>query len=114
MSDRGSLLARIGHRFETLLEWSPVDKCILVGCIVLSFVIWYGGAEWYVLTRPEVAPYFDPTYTLHSFRIHVGEFAVWSLVIAAAWRLRSRAPASRLMVQVTLQTVVITILNYGY
>lgn len=114
MSDRASVRARIGHRFATLLEWSLAEKCILVACIVLSFVVWYGIAEWYVLTRPEVAPYFDPTYTRHSFHIHVGELVVWALIITAAWWARSRAPESRLMVNVTLQAFSVTILIYGY
>jgi class 3 adenylate cyclase len=112
--DDTSLLARYHRGLDNLLEWSPAEKCLLVALIVLTFVLWYGWAEWYVLRHPEVAPYFDPVHVQRSFMVHLVELVVWPAIALLALWARKRAPHSRPLVHLTLQTFILTIVAFSY
>src|SRR5512144_2316925 len=101
-------------RALNLLEWSYAEECLLVAGIVLACVVGYALAESYVQVHPDVAPYLDPRFLRLSFDVHLVELVWWSALAVLALWCRRRAPASRLLVHVTLQSYIITIVIFSY
>ena len=86
----GMLLARVGNP----LNWSLVDKCLLVALLLLPFVAWYAVVGYVVLRRPQLAPYVDQAVLHRAFRVQLGLLGGWLAIIVGALSLRHRDPAS--------------------
>ncbi len=102
-NERTGLLQRAVERFGNPLEWSNVDKCLLIASLTFPFSLIYVALARYGLENPDVVPYVNreslPTIILAASTTAV----VWLMIIATARYLRSRAPQSRWLVHVTLQ-----------
>lgn len=93
----------IRERIARLLEWSLVDRCILVGVIALPLATWYYLTARFVLSHPEAFPWFDPVAIALATRVQLGFVASWVVLIGLAAVLRRRRPESRWLVYLTLE-----------
>jgi adenylate cyclase len=91
------------QRIARLLEWSVVDRCILVAVIALPLVTWYELIARFILSHPETFPWVDLAALQSAGNILLGLVATWIVVIAIGAALRKRRPDSRWLVHVTLQ-----------
>jgi adenylate cyclase len=103
MSAAGTVGLNFHQRIHRLLEWSIVDRCILVAVIALPIAAWYALAARFVLLHPETFPWFDlPTIGLAT-KLQLGFIGSWVAVIVIGVVLRRRRPDSRWLVYVTLE-----------
>jgi diguanylate cyclase (GGDEF)-like protein len=90
------------------LEWSPVDRCLLVGAITVPFLIAYWAMGESVLAHPEREPFFDFRALLVFQRLLGGYVLGWLALMGAelATRRHARDPRSiqsRVFVHATIQ-----------
>ncbi|MCB0222011.1 MAG: hypothetical protein KDH09_20100, partial [Chrysiogenetes bacterium] len=105
---RRGLLARVLSRVGNPLEWSLVDKGLLVCAATLGFVIDYALISARIVGEPEAAPYAD--------REVLTLLSVWMWAVAAGWaalllvgiRIRKRRPDHRLYASACLQYLALT------
>jgi class 3 adenylate cyclase len=91
-------------RFSHVLEWSPVDKCILTAALVLSFGSWYILASYYYLVHPESIPYGNLRIAERAFPVAVAMvIGGWSVIALIGLAIRRRFPDSQLLVHLTTQ-----------
>ena len=90
---------RIGH----LLEWSVVDRCILIAAIALPLATWYALAAHFVLARPEAFLWADVASIALAAKVQLGFIASWVALIVTGVALRRRRPDSRWLAYVTLE-----------
>ena len=99
-----SLAARLVARVGNPLNWCGVDRCILVGAVVLPFNLWHAAVYRYLLNHPGDAPYVDRAFLQ---RLIATQDVVWTggwvAVILVGFLLRRRVPESRVFVAVTVQ-----------
>lgn len=91
------------QRIRRLLEWSVVDRCILVAVIALPLATWYALAARFVLSHPEEFPWFDAAYIEFAAAVQLGFIGSWVAVIVLGVALRRRRPDTRWLVYVTLE-----------
>ena len=97
--ERLSIQQRIGR----LLEWSVVDRCLLVAAIALPLVVSYAVAARFVLSHPDMFPWADVASIEFATRVQGGLIASWIGLILVGLALRRRRPDSRWLAHVTLQ-----------
>lgn len=85
------------------LEWSAVDRCLLVGAITVPFVGVYWLLGEHLLRHPDLAPYFDFAAVAIFQRLLAVFIGLWTALMIAAVALRRRAPESRTIVHLTIQ-----------
>ena len=93
----------IQQRIGRLLEWSVVDRCILVAAIALPLASWYALAARFVLSHPETFPWLDLASIEFAAKVQLGFIASWVALIITGAALRGRRPDSRWLVYVTLE-----------
>ena len=91
-----SMRERIGR----LLEWSAVDRCILIATIVLTVVTWYALVVRFVRLHPETFPWADPASLEIAAKVLGTLIAAWLAVIVVGIALRRRRPDSPWLVYV--------------
>jgi diguanylate cyclase (GGDEF)-like protein len=99
----GSLPKGMRERVGDVLNWGPVDKCILAAGLTLPFVATYAGIAQYLRRRPSVVPYLDPTFLGSLLEILVVVAGAWGVLLVAGLKLRGRSPRSPLLVHATVQ-----------
>jgi len=86
------------------LEWTMVDRCLLVAWIMLLFSGGYWLLDEIVLLRPEIAPYYDLAFLGAFQRALTGFVLVWVGLLALGPWFRRRAPrGERALVVLTIQ-----------
>lgn len=90
-------------RGSNVLEWSQVDRCLLVCAISLVFmgVYWLRGE--YVLAHRTATPYFDWAFLKLFQRWLLRFLGIWSAIGLVGLWLRRRRPESRFLVHTTVQ-----------
>jgi len=96
-------LSSVQQRIGRLLEWSIVDRCILVAVIALPLATWYLMVEQFVLSHPETFPWIDLAFGELVAKVQLGFVASWVALILIGVALRSRRPDSHWLVYVTIE-----------
>jgi diguanylate cyclase (GGDEF)-like protein len=99
----GPILRGLRERMGGVLNWRPVDKCLLTAALTLPFVVSYVALGRYLQGRPRVVPFLDPAFLGTLLDILVVVAAAWLLLLVAGLRLRRRSPKSPLLVHATVQ-----------
>jgi diguanylate cyclase (GGDEF)-like protein len=90
-------------RWSNVLEWSRVDRCLLVAAISLVFM----GAYWlrgeYLLGHRSVAPYSDFAFLQLFQRWLLRFLGIWAALFALGLWLRQKWPESQLLCHATVQ-----------
>ena len=95
--------ATFRQRIGRILEWSAVDRCLLVATIALPLVTLYAIAARFVLARPELFPWADLAAIETATAVQRSLIACWLALVAVCVALRKRAPESRFLMHVTVQ-----------
>jgi class 3 adenylate cyclase len=82
------------------LEWSIVDRCLLVAAIALTLLIWYALVVRFVLLHLGTFPWADPASFEIATKVLRALIAGWLAVIVVGVALRRRRPDSRWLVYV--------------
>jgi class 3 adenylate cyclase len=91
-------------RFRHILEWSPVDKCLVTAALVLSFGSWYILASYYYLAHPDAIPYGNLAVAQRVFPFAVVMvIGAWSAIALTGLAIRRRFPDSQFLVYLTTQ-----------
>jgi diguanylate cyclase (GGDEF)-like protein len=85
------------------LDWSPVDRCLLVGGITVPFIAGYWVLGEILLANPSLAPYYDFSFLRTFQRLLAAFIGLWAVVMTLGVFLRTRAPESRALVHATIQ-----------
>ena len=86
------------------LEWSVVERCLLVAWLMLPFSAGYWLLNEVVLLRPGLAPYYDFAFLAAFQRVLAGFVLAWVALLALGPWFRRRAPrGEKALVWVTIQ-----------
>lgn len=94
-----TLRKRVGR----ILEWSSVDRCLVVAAIALPLVTLYAIAAKLVLASPDTFPWAD----LHGIEtatvVQRYLISCWLVLVALCIAFRKRSPENRLLAHLTVQ-----------
>ena len=92
------LIDRIGNP----LEWSTVDKCLLISCFWVMLAPLVTVLFHYFISHPETAPFFDPVFMKKFLPLGWGLTIAWSILLVAGFRLRHRKPENKIFAYMTV------------
>jgi len=96
------LFQRIVDRIGNPLEWSMVDKCLLIICIWILAAILVTAFFSYIIKHPRVAPFLDPVALKTMLPFGYVMVVCWTAQLALGLWLRPRNPDNRLFAYVTV------------
>ena len=85
------------------MEWSVVDRCLVVAGVMLPFALgfWLVGA--YSLRHPALVPYYDFAFLRGFQRALLVFIGMWVALVGVCLALRRRHPETRAVMHVTIQ-----------
>jgi len=92
------LIDRIGNP----LEWSTVDKCLLISCFWVMLAPLVIVLFYYFISHPETAPFLDPVFMKKFLPLGYGLTIAWSILLVAGFRLRHRKPENKIFAYMTV------------
>ncbi len=92
------LIDRIGNP----LEWSTVDKCLLIICLWVLLAPLTTVLFHHFISRPEKVPFLDPVFMKKFLPFGWGLTVAWSILLVAGFQLRNRKPENRTFAYVTV------------
>jgi len=92
------LIDRLGNP----LEWSTVDKCLLIICFWALIALSAALLCHYFISHPERVPFFDPVFMKKSLPLAWGFGIAWSILLVVGLQLRHRRPENRTFAYVTV------------
>ena len=98
ISSSKKLIDRVGNP----LEWSTVDRCLLIICFWLLIAPLTALLFHYFISHPERVPFLDPVFMKKSLPLGWGLGVVWSILLVVGLQLRHRRPENRMFAYVTV------------
>ena len=92
------LIGRVGNP----LEWSTVDKCLLIICFWVLLAPFTTLLFHYYISHPERVPFFDPVFLKKLLPIGWGFVVAWIILLVVGLQLRHRRPENRTFAYVTV------------
>ena len=90
------------HRVGNPLEWSTVDKCLLIICFWLLIASIATLLAHHFISHPEKVPFFDTVFMEQLLPIAWGSGVAWSILLVTGLLLRHRRSKNRTFVYVTV------------
>ena len=92
------LIDRIGNP----LEWSTVDKCLLIICLWVLLAPLMTVLFHHFISHPEKVPFLDPVFMKKFLPFGWGLTVAWSILLVVGLQLRHRKPENRTFAYVTV------------
>ncbi len=99
-----------------LLQWSSVDKCLLMGGLHLASRSSLLFIFWRMTQHPETVPYMDPGWTGWFLSLFAGLWLYWLGMVLLGVLLRRRRPESQAYTHLTIITYWLTVgaMSWGW
>jgi hypothetical protein len=78
------------------LEWSTVDKCLLILCFWALLAPLTTLLFHHFINHPEKVPFFDPVFMKKLLPLGWGFVVAWSILLVVGLQLRHRKPENRI------------------
>jgi len=98
ISSSKKLIDRVGNP----LEWSIVDKCLLIICFWVLIASIATLLAHHFINHPERIPFFDPVFMKQLLPIGWSSGVAWSILLVVGLLLRHRRPKNRTFAYVTV------------
>ncbi|MBT4876830.1 MAG: hypothetical protein HON48_16715, partial [Desulfobacula sp.] len=92
------MIGRVGNP----LEWSTVDKCLLIICFWVLLAPFTTLLFHHYISNPERIPFFDPVFMKKLLPIGWGFVIAWSILLVVGLQLRHRSPENSTFAYVTV------------
>lgn len=98
----GSAPQRLFARVGNPLDWSLVDRALLLAVVWLGVVLVIGASYWHAMHEPASVPFFNHEFLLQMWALLPITAILWIVIVAAGIVLRTRSPGNRLYVALVL------------